>query len=198
MKKITYLLLALLITLQAGCSSNNQEKETSKSPKSKEESVAVDKGLFNVKLTLPASMFEGDDINKAIANAEKEGIKVTKNSDGSLTYKMSKSQHKKIMKGLREEVIETVNETKESKDFASLKDITYNNDFSEFTLIVDKVAYENSMDGLAAFTFGMSGMMYQLYNGVEPDEYKVTVLVKDQATQKEIDKIVYPDALNDK
>ncbi|MEH7351771.1 hypothetical protein [Gottfriedia acidiceleris] len=198
MKKFTYLLLALLITLQAGCSSNNQAKQTTKESKPKEEKMAVDKGLFNVKLTLPASMFEGDDINKVIADAEKEGIKVTKNSDGSLTYKMSKSQHKKIMKGMREQIIKTVNETNESKDFASLKDVTYNNDFSEFTLIVDKSAYENSMDGLAALTFGMSGMMYQLYNGVDPNDYKVTILIKDQATQKEFDKIVYPDALKDK
>ncbi|MFF3024559.1 hypothetical protein ACFVRR_18210 [Gottfriedia sp. NPDC057948] len=198
MKKFTYLLLALLITLQAGCSSSNQAKQITKNSNPKEESVAVDKGLFNVKITLPATMFEGDDINKVIADAEKEGIKVTKNTDGSLTYKMSKSQHKKMMKGIREEIIKTVNATKESKDFVSLKDITYNNDFSEFTLIVDKSAYENSMDGLAAFTFGMSGMMYQLYNGVEPDDYKVTILVKDQATQKEINKIVYPDSLKDK
>ncbi|KQL33588.1 hypothetical protein AN960_20790 [Bacillus sp. FJAT-25509] len=166
--------------------------------KPKEESVAVDKGLFNVKLTLPASMFEGDDINKVIAGAEKEGIKVTKNTDGSLTYKMSKSQHKKMMKSIKDQIIKTVNETKQSKDFASLKDITYNNDFTEFTLIVDQAAYENSMDGLAAFTFGMSGMMYQLYNGVDPNDYKVTILVKDQATQKEFDKIVYPDSLKEK
>ncbi|ODG91502.1 hypothetical protein BED47_07565 [Gottfriedia luciferensis] len=198
MKKFTYLLLALLITLQDGCSSNNQAKHTTKDPKTKEESVAVDKGLFNVKLTLPASMFEGDDINKVIADAEKEGIKVTKNTDGSLTYKMSKSQHKKMIKSIKDEIIKTVNETKESKDFISLKDITYNNDFTEFTLIVDKSAYENSMDGLAAFTFGMSGMMYQLYNGVDPNDYKVTILVKDQDTQKEFDKIVYPDSLKDK
>ncbi|MFF2875080.1 hypothetical protein ACFVR2_02030 [Gottfriedia sp. NPDC057991] len=111
---------------------------------------------------------------------------------------MSKSQHKKIMKGMIEEIIKTVNETTQSKDFASLKDITYNKDFTEFTLIVDKATYENSMDGLAAFTFGMSGMMYQLYNGVDPNEYKVTILVKDQATLKEFDKIVYPDSLKDK
>ncbi|WP_056475791.1 hypothetical protein [Bacillus sp. FJAT-25509] len=198
MKKFTYLLLALLITLQVGCSSNNQAKQTTINSKPKEESVAVDKGLFNVKLTLPASMFEGDDINKVIAGAEKEGIKVTKNTDGSLTYKMSKSQHKKMMKSIKDQIIKTVNETKQSKDFASLKDITYNNDFTEFTLIVDQAAYENSMDGLAAFTFGMSGMMYQLYNGVDPNDYKVTILVKDQATQKEFDKIVYPDSLKEK
>ncbi|MFF2875079.1 hypothetical protein ACFVR2_02025 [Gottfriedia sp. NPDC057991] len=77
MKKFTYLLLALLIT-QAGCSSNNQAKQTTKNKKQKEESVEVDKGLFNVKLTLPASMFEGDDINKVISDTEKEGIKVKK------------------------------------------------------------------------------------------------------------------------
>lgn len=198
MKKFVYLFLALLLTLVTGCSADKQETKASENAKSKERSVGVKKGLLSVKLTLPASMFEGQDINKVIADAEKDGIKISKNDDGSLTYKMSKAQHKKMMKEMKEEIIKSLNETKEGKDFSSLKDITYNDSFSEFTLVVDQSVYENSMDGLVAFTLGMSGMMYQLYNGVNPDDYQVTIHVKDQATQKEFDKIVYPEASDDK
>jgi hypothetical protein len=52
------------------------------------------------------------------------------------------------------------------------------------------------MDGFAALGLGMSGMMYELFNGVKPDEYKVTIFIKDQATQKVFDQTVYPDALD--
>ncbi|MED4229396.1 hypothetical protein, partial [Neobacillus cucumis] len=158
-------------------------------------SVQVDKGFLSVTLTLPASMFEGQNIDQVIADAQKKGIKATKNADGSVTYKMSKAQHKEMIQEMKKSVIETINDTKSGKDYSSIKDITYNDDFSEFTLIVNKSDYENSMDGFAVLGLGMSGMMYQLFTGVKPEDYKVTIDVKDEATQKVFDQVVYPDAL---
>lgn len=43
--------------------------------KLEEVSVEVDKGLFNVEGTLPASLFEGEDIDSAIKEAKAEGVK---------------------------------------------------------------------------------------------------------------------------
>ncbi len=205
MRRLTYILFALMITFLASCSTNDQENKASDSKKSaeqtkektKEQTVAVDKGLLNVEVTLPASMFEGDDADTVIADAKKEGAEVTKNEDGSFTYKMSKAKHKEMMKELETNIRTTLEEMKTSGDYVSIKDITPNNSFSEFTLVVDKEAYENSMDGFAAIGLGMSGMMYQLFSGVDADNYKVTVSMKDEATQEVFDEIVYPDALED-
>jgi hypothetical protein len=205
MWKFTTIIMALLLIL-ASCSTNEKEdksgdgEKTTKQTeeKAKEDSVDVDKGLLNVEITLPASMFEGQDINTVIADAKKEGVKeVTQNEDGSLTYKMSKAKHKEMMKEIKDSIIASVEEMKNSEDFQSFKDITYNDDFSEFTVIVDKGKYENSMDGFATMTLAMSGMMYQLYNGVDADKYKVTIYLKDEATQEVFDEIVYPDDLSE-
>ncbi|MEC2078422.1 hypothetical protein, partial [Metabacillus fastidiosus] len=137
----------------------------------------------------------GQDIDTVIADAKKEGVtEVTKNEDGSLTYKMTKAKHKEMMQELEKSILETIEETKNSKDYVSIKDITHNDSFSEFTLVVDKAKYENSMDGFAALGLGMSGMMYQIYNGSDPDT-KVKILIKDEATQEVFDETVYPDAL---
>ncbi|MEH7335097.1 hypothetical protein V7161_20940 [Neobacillus drentensis] len=198
MKRYTYILFVLMIAFVAGCSSEKQANQNKEKEDKTNEQVDVDKGLLSVKLTLPASMFEGQDIDQVIADAKNEGIEVTKNQDGSLTYKMSKAQHKKMMKEMKENIVKNVEETKNSKDYASIKDITYNDDISEFTVEVDKAAYENSMDGFVALGLGMSGMMYQLFNGVDPNHYKVTIYIKDQASQKVFDQIVYPDALKEK
>ncbi|MGG1674175.1 hypothetical protein ACIFOT_00325 [Neobacillus sp. NRS-1170] len=198
MKRYTYILFVLMIAFVAGCSSEKPSNKTKEKEEKPNEQVDVDKGLLSVKITLPVSMFEGQDIDQVIADAKKEGIEVTKNQDGSLTYKMSKAQHKKMMKEMKENITKTVEETKNSKDYASIKDITYNDDISEFTVEVDKEAYENSMDGFVALGLGMSGMMYQLFNGVDPNHYKVTIYIKDQASQKVFDQIVYPDALKEK
>ncbi|WP_042458965.1 hypothetical protein [Neobacillus dielmonensis] len=191
MKKIMSVLLVATMMLLAACSAEKTENEV----KGKEKAVNVDKGLLNVTITLPASMFEDQNVDEAVANAQKEGITAIKNEDGSVTYKMSKSNHKEMMEEMKSNVIQTIEEAKSGKDYQSIKDITYKNNFSEFTMIVDQAAYENSLDGFAALGLGMSGMMVELFNGVKPDDYKVTIYVKDQATQTVFDKIVYPDAL---
>jgi hypothetical protein len=198
MKKVVSLFLASMMMLLVACSAEKTDNQSKEKEKSKNEAVQVDKGLLNVTLTLPASMFEGQNVDQVIADAQKDGIKATKNADGSVTYKMSKAKHKEMIQEMKKGVIESVNEIKSGKDYTSIKDITYNDDFSEFTLIVDKSAYENSMDGFAVLGLGMSGMMYQLFNGVKSEDYKVTIQVKDETTEEIFDQVVYPDALNDK
>ncbi|MEW8987432.1 MAG: hypothetical protein AB2401_10610, partial [Bacillus sp. (in: firmicutes)] len=163
----------------------------------KSESIEVDKGLLNVELTMPASMFEDENIDSTIAEAEAKGIKVTKNNDGSVTYKMSKSKHKEMMKELEKELTKSLDELKNDEELASIQDITHNKSFSEFTLIVDKAAYENSFDGFAVLGLGFSGMYYQLFKGIDVDDFKVTIFVKDGATGEVFGEVVYPDALED-
>ncbi|PLT33497.1 hypothetical protein [Bacillus sp. V5-8f] len=205
MRKFGYIFLILALTLITACSSNEQaanseekKSDTENKEEKDNEEVSVDKGLLNVEITLPASMFEGEDIDTVIADAKKDGVKeVTKNEDGSLTYKMSKSKHKEMMQELETGIKDSIKEAKTSGDFVSVKDITHNDSFSEFTLTVDKAAYENSMDGFAAVGFGISGMMYQMYNGSDSDNTKVTIFVKDEATNKIFDETVYPDDLED-
>ncbi|NMH68064.1 hypothetical protein HF072_04660 [Bacillus sp. RO3] len=193
MKKLFMILLS--ITVLAACSS----EEANKDDKSKkEESVDVDKKLFNVEVTLPASMFEGQNVEDIKAEAKENDIKeVTENEDGSITYKMSKSVHKEMMKEISSGIKETVEETKNSEDFVSISDIKYNDSFSEFTMVVDKEAYENSMDGFATMTLGMSGMLYQMYDGVSEDDYSVTIKMQDETTGEVFDEVVYPDALEE-
>lgn len=197
MKRLNCIITIFSFVIILSACANNGHDKAKESKKEENQSVDVDKGLLSVKLTIPASMFEGEDIDKVIDEAKKEGIKVTKNNDGSLTYKMSKAKHKEMMKEMKANIAKSVEETKKSDDYTSIKDITYNDNFSEFTLVVDKAKYENSMDGFAAIGLGMSGMMYQLYNGVDPDKYKVTINIKDQATNKVFDTLVYPDDLED-
>ncbi|MDM5205936.1 MULTISPECIES: hypothetical protein [Cytobacillus] len=199
MKKLSCLLVLVVIFLVA-CSNESAEgeKSTDQKQEEKEGAVNVDKGLLNVELTLPASFFEGEDIDTVIAEAKKEGVsEVTKNEDGSLTYKMPKSEHKKMMTEMGTSITDSIEEMKSSEDYVSIKDVTHNKSFTEFTLLVDKESYENSMDGFAIFGLGLQGSMYQMFNGANPEDYKVTVSVKDKATEEVFDEVIYPDALEE-
>ncbi|WP_419394346.1 hypothetical protein [Cytobacillus praedii] len=207
MKKILCLLLiSILIAMTSGC--GQEKKDNNKSSdgvsektvkeNSDEQSIEVDKGLLNVEITLPASLFEDQDINGVIEEAKNEGIDdIKQNPDGSLTYIMSKSKHKEMLKELESGLLESIEDAKNSEDYVSIKDVTHNKSFSEFTLIVDKEKYENSFDGFVSLGFALSGMYYQLFNGVSPDDYKVTIIIKNEATGEVINTIVYPDALNE-
>ncbi|MFP7471171.1 hypothetical protein SFC55_09170 [Niallia taxi] len=136
MKKFGFLLfLAITVLALAACGADKEASKTSSDKKESEETedFAVDKGLLNVEITMPASFVEGEDIDNTIKEAEAEGIEVTKNEDGSLTYKMSKSEHKKMMKDIKTNAEKSLDEIKTDGTFPSVKDITYNNSFSKFT-----------------------------------------------------------------
>ncbi len=77
----------------AACSSKDDANEKADNSKQEDKNTedtsgAVDKGLLNVEVTVPASFLEGEDIDSVIAQAKEDGIKdVKKNDDGSVTYK---------------------------------------------------------------------------------------------------------------
>ena len=187
MKKYKLFFLLVLSFALVACSSSKEEKENT-------ESVDVDKGLVNVEVTLPATFFEDTDMETLKENAKEDGIKeVTVNEDGSVTYKMTKSQHKKMMKEMEETLIETIKEMENNEEYPSIKTVEYNNAFTEYTIVVNQEAYENSMDGFAIFGLAFQSMFYQLFDGVSEDDYKATFQLKDETTSKVFDTIVYPD-----
>ncbi|SHF95359.1 hypothetical protein [Ornithinibacillus halophilus] len=196
MKKLLSILILILLV---ACQSNDTQSDLEESNKSEKESqLEVDKNLLNVEVTLPPSMFEGDDIDEVIANAKEKGVKeVTQNDDGSLTYKMSKATHREVLDSVKDEINVALDEMETSEDYPSIKEVSANNSFTEFTVEVEKEAYENSLDGFALFGLGIYGGYYQIFNGVDPDDYKVTIYTIDQETQEDIGTLIIPDDLED-
>ena len=194
MKKWKFLFVLLLSVALVACSSN---EESTKEQEENKEAVEVDKGLLNVEVTLPASLFEGENLDEVIAQAkEEEGIKeVTKNEDGSLTYKMSKSAHKKMMAEMEKEIKASVEEMETSEDYTSIEKVEHNKSFTEFTVTVNKEAFENGFDGFALFGLAIQSMYYQLFDGASEEDYKTTFQLKDVETSEIFDTIIYPDAL---
>ena len=173
-------------------------EDSAQEEESNEEAIEVDKGLLNVEITIPPSLFEGQNVDEVIAGAKADGVKdVTKNEDGSLTYKMSKSVHEKMMKEAEKGIYDYMEELKTSEDFTSIEDVTANQSFTEFTLVVDQNAYENSFDGFAALGLGIQGLYYQLFDGVDPNKYEVKISVENKDTGEVFDSVIYPDALEE-
>ncbi|AVK96667.1 hypothetical protein FCT18_22230 [Lysinibacillus sphaericus] len=206
MKKILVLPLLLLFgIIFAGCSADSEkesgDKEEVAADTTEKTSVSkplkVDKELLNVEVTIPADFFEDEDIDTVIADAKDEGIQeVIKNDDGSLTFRMSESQQKEILKDMEEEIIVFVEEIETDEQLA-IKDISYNNTYSEFTILVNPEELESTLDMDADVDLVLMGIFYQLFNGVDPAKNKVTVTYKNESNGEVIDTIVYPDDLNE-
>lgn len=200
-KTIALLLLLSLLFTNTGCSKDNTKSEVEKQDKS--DAVEVNKKLTNVEITIPVSLLGADgeediDIDQITEEAKKEGIKeVTLNDDGSVTYTMSKATHKELLEGMGNGIIDSIAELINDEDFSSIKDIIPNKNFSEFEVVVDKEMFENSFDGFAVLGLVFQSMFYQVFEGVEPDNYKVSINYKDNTTGQVFNTITYPDAFNE-
>lgn len=187
-------LVALIVVclLLSGCSAGGSE-----SAKDGGGSLDVEKGFFDVTITLPASMVDSTDTGATIAEAWDKGIgEVVLNEDGSLTCRMSRSAHSRLMKELREGFDETVEEMKTDGGYPSIREIRCNKNLTIITMLVEREMFENSFDAFAILGLGFSAMFYQLFDGVQEDNLLVTIDVADFETGEVFHTVVYPDDLD--
>src|SRR5699024_8657542 len=91
---------------------------------------------------------------------------------------MTKTKNIEMMREIKTSIQETIDEIVNDEEYASIEDITANDSFSKFTLSVNQEEYENSLDGLATFSLAVSALYYQLFDGVDADDYDVEILME--------------------
>lgn len=200
MKKLLIVIFSALLLV--ACSNLNENKSADEQDntikKDEESGIEVNKGLLNVEITLPEYFFEEDELAEIEAEMEEtHHANVTQNGDGSITVKMSKNEHKQLMGKMQEEFILTINDIIADEAYESINDVTYNRDFSEIQIYVDRQEFENSLDGLALFSLGFTSLFYQVFDGKNLEEDKVVLTVIDAATNDEIESIIYPDVFEE-
>lgn len=190
MKKITSIILTLLlVVLLASCGSKTEtpsEKSTGNSEDSdNSENVKVDEGLLHTKITVPSSFFEDTSEDEIKVAAEEEGFKSYKiNSDGSVTYTMSKKKHKEMISELSDTIDEYMDELvngDEDSKVESFTNIEANDDYSEINIYVNKDSY-TEWDSIYAMFFFIQSAYYQIFSGVSPDDIAIEVNYIDDVT----------------
>lgn len=191
MKKI--LLPALITSLavsMAACGNGSASETTANTTAAKQETsspettpdatsdadaiadVNVEKELFDVKLTIPSN-YIGDATQEELSKeAEANGYKIVLNDDGSATYTMSKSQHKKMMEELSDSINTALTDMVGSEDYPNFTDIKANDDFTQFT-ITTKSEELNLKESVSVMGFYMYGGMYNVFNGTTVDNVHV-------------------------
>jgi hypothetical protein len=158
-----------------------------------DQGITVDKNLFSVDVTLPASFYEGENMTQAKLNADaaKKGYgKATLNKDGSVTLRMSKSEHSKAVAEMKKSVDDYIRETVNDSPEV-FREITYNKSMTEFNISVNKAKFEEDLaSGMIGFGIGMLSAFYQMFNGTENP--KTAIKLIDAGTGKVFDTQNWP------
>ena len=134
--------------------------------------VEVIDGIAYVYLTLPADLvgeITQEDIDAKAGETYQSG---KLNDDGSVTYKMTRKQHQKMMDELKESIEEACNEMLNEVDTFGITAIDHNDDYTTFKVTVnsDTVGLITSFSVLAFYTYGG---MYGILSGKNPDNISV-------------------------
>lgn len=187
---ITTVLAVLMISGLTACGGNADTKNTispTVSPEVGSESgdnkitnidslndLEVDKGIFDVTLTIPASFLQ-EEMTQADYDslaAESGYQSVTLNEDGSATYIMTKSQHRKLMDEISTSIDESLNAFIGSEEYPNIVSIEKNDDYTDFTVVTQSET-AGVEESIATFGFYMFSGMYHVFNGTEVDDVSV-------------------------
>lgn len=169
--------LALCLTACGGgaASSAAVVSDAAASTSASEDGLNVEKNIFSVTLTYPASMVdEGttqDSLNNEISGID--GIKsATLNEDGSVTYIMTKAYHKQIMDDMAQTIDESMAEMVSSEDYPNFTKVEANEDYTVFTVTTKSKAL--SLDeSLSLLQFYTEGAFYNVVSGNDADSINV-------------------------
>lgn len=162
--------------------------------KSSNTGLSVDKNLLSVVITMPASFYEGSNVTQEQLNAEAANGgtgKATLNADGSVTWRMSKAEHKKVIADMKKSVDDYIQETVNDSP-AVFREINYDKNMTEFKILVDRAKFEEDFTaGMIGFGIGILASFYQMFNnGVESPQIVIRLI--DATTGKVFDTQYYP------
>ena len=171
-KTVSLLLIMSMSIILISCSSTTEAPEGTTQAT---DTLKAEENLLSVELTIPASLV-GDDAATLDEEAKAAGVsEITQNEDGSVTMKMSKIAHQKMLDEFKGSIDESLTEILNDKEtYPSLTEITYNEDLTEFTVKVDPATY-GEFEALSAIGLYIAGNVYQALNAVPENQIKTIV-----------------------
>ncbi len=163
--------------------SDTSTEQTEQSKKEENEGtgkIEVDKKLLTTEIHIPASIFGDDPITQeeidesVAAGTFKEG-KV--NPDGSVTYVVTKEQHKKLMDNFMVQLKSTLDSLVDDENNSFLK-IEVNSDTSEYKVYVDPERY-NEFESFSALGLYLQSAFYRSIAG-DKDIYTTVKFINNE------------------
>lgn len=134
--------------------------------------IETENGEFFVSITVPADLAGEDVTQESIdANAGETYTSGKLNEDGSVTYKMTKKQHRAMLDNMASSIDEAIKEMVNSSDNA-FTEIAYNKDFTCFDVQLS-TSEVGMTEGFMAIAFYMYGGLYSIFSGKDVDNITI-------------------------
>lgn len=173
MRKKLFLLLITSAVFACGCQTSNDantekiDTQTDSELSSLESlgDVEIEKNLFSVELTIPAD-YVGETTQEELDKMCKEnGYKsIILNADGSATYTMTKTQHKKMLKEISDSIDASLSELVASEEYPNFTEISANENYTKFTIKTTSTELDMS-ESFSILVFYTYGGMYNIFKG---------------------------------
>ena len=138
----------------------------------------VDEGLFNVTITIPKD-YAGEETQEHLDEvcAEKGYRSVTLNEDGSVTYSMTRNQHREMLAGIEETIQSGLDEICNSPDYPGIDAIEAGEQYREFTIKLNTsdLGYQEMFSAVILYGYGL---IYNAYLEDGADNIHVTFINK--------------------
>ena len=158
------------------------------------DSIEVDEGLLNVKITLPSSLLKDmTDFDPETYSEENGFMETVVNEDGSITITMSKRRHNELKAEMVADINNTLEEMIEAEDTPYIKEINASEGYRTVTVAVEKEVYEDSWDMTPLLIF-FNVAFYQIFDDSEP---YCEVIITDIETGEVLKSVIYPDAFDE-
>lgn len=124
--------------------------------------VEVENGLLTVSVTVPAEIVSDVTQEQLDENKGDTYMSAALNEDGSVTYKMTKEQHKKMLLSVSQSIDESIQKMIDEDN--GISDVKHNDDFTVFDITIEGEEI-GLMSSMCAITFYVCGSMYDTFNG---------------------------------
>lgn len=160
MKRKLLLLVMLCMCFLVACGGKDNNSE----PKQEVEK--------DIEITIPAAFFEEDITEEELATIKEENSfkEAILNEDGSVTYVMTESVHKKYLTDLKQSIKESCDEMVNESE--TIQAIEFNEDVTSFKITTSS---ENVtlQEGVLILGLYMYSGMYNIFNGIEVENVHV-------------------------
>ena len=126
--------------------------------------IQTENGVFTASITLPKN-FVGEGVTQEDIDAKAGDTYISGklNEDGSVTYKMTKKQHKAMLDSIVNDLEKSFTEMINSEDY-SFTSIKHNKDFTQFDVTVSTNEL-GLAESFATMVFYMAGGVYGVFSG---------------------------------
>lgn len=185
MKFYKVFICIMMLIAFTGCSNSNSATSEPSPTEETGSQVEVDKGLLNVEITIGADMLEtfdetAEEFKASLEENEEVDFKdVTINEDGSVTFKMSKSDHNKMMDEMLKSIDSSIAEiTQNKEDYPNVIDITHDKDLLNWKIKMSSTE-QNISESFLCFGLAIQSIFYHAYNGDEQADVIVDYVDED-------------------